>query len=42
MPGEGGSKFPRPLPPMPKVEYEEPPEPPIEPSGVGVNKKVSC
>lgn len=28
------------LPPLPKVHYEEPPEPPSEPSGVGVNKKV--
>ncbi|XP_030763853.1 LOW QUALITY PROTEIN: radial spoke head protein 6 homolog A-like [Sitophilus oryzae] len=34
------SKIPRPLPPMPKIQYEEPPEPPIEPSGVGLNKKI--
>ncbi|KAJ8954788.1 hypothetical protein NQ318_014899 [Aromia moschata] len=41
LPGEGGqSKYPRPLPPEPVILYEEPPEPPPEPSGVGVNKKV--
>lgn len=28
------------LPPIPKNLYEEPPEPPSEPSGVGVNQKV--
>lgn len=28
------------LPPIPKPQYEEPPEPPSEPSGVGVNKCV--
>lgn len=28
------------LPPIPKIQYEPPPEPPSEPSGVGVNKKV--
>ncbi|KAF7274317.1 hypothetical protein GWI33_013016 [Rhynchophorus ferrugineus] len=34
------SKIPRSLPPEPKIQYEEPPEPPKEPSGVGLNKKV--
>ncbi|KAJ8979717.1 hypothetical protein NQ317_015541 [Molorchus minor] len=39
--GEGDdTKYPRPLPPKPVIIYEEPPEPPPEPSGVGVNKKV--
>ena len=28
------------LPPTPRIQYEEPPEPPSEPSGVGVNKTV--
>lgn len=28
------------LPPLPNIQYEQPPEPPSEPSGVGVNKKV--
>nr|CAI5852213.1 unnamed protein product [Callosobruchus analis] len=40
MPGEGGGKFPRPLPPAPVIQHEELPEPPPEPAGVGVNKKV--
>lgn len=31
---------PRPLPPAPQIAFEPPPEPPIEPSGVGINKKV--
>lgn len=31
---------PRPLPPVPQIAFEPPPEPPIEPSGVGINKKV--
>ncbi|XP_065159724.1 radial spoke head protein 6 homolog A [Atheta coriaria] len=30
----------RPLPPLPVNHYEEPPEIPMEPPGVGVNKKV--
>lgn len=34
------TKYPRPLPPAPKIFYEEPPEIPVELSGVGVNKKV--
>lgn len=34
-------KIRRPLPPEPQIQYELPPEPPNEPSGVGVNKKVS-
>lgn len=34
------TKYPRPLPPAPVVQFEEPPEPPSEPSGVGVNKMV--
>ncbi|XP_057651885.1 radial spoke head protein 6 homolog A [Diorhabda carinulata] len=37
--GEGG-KYPRPLPPLPKIIYEEPPEPPSELSGIGLNKMV--
>lgn len=28
------------LPPIPKIQHEQPAEPPSEPSGVGVNKKV--
>lgn len=31
----------RPLPPEPRIQYEPPPEPPNEPSGVGINKKVT-
>ncbi|XP_018322478.1 radial spoke head protein 6 homolog A [Agrilus planipennis] len=42
--GEGDtkppSKVPRPLPPIPQAIIEEVPEPPSEPYGVGVNKKV--
>lgn len=42
--GEGGvkppSKVPRHLPSPPQPIYEEPLEPPSEPPGVGVNKKV--
>lgn len=43
--GEGGggaakTKYPRSLPTEPVIQYQEPPEPPSEPSGVGVNKKV--
>lgn len=34
-------KIRRPLPPEPQTQYEVPPEAPNEPSGVGVNKKVS-
>lgn len=36
-----GSKYPRMLPPLPKVLFEPQLEPPPEPSGVGVNKKVN-
>lgn len=39
-PGEGGGKYPRKLPPEPKIQFVEPPEPPAEPAGVGINKKV--
>ncbi|XP_015837293.2 radial spoke head protein 6 homolog A [Tribolium castaneum] len=28
------------LPPVPQTQYEEPPEPPSEPSGVGANKNI--
>ncbi|CAG9862562.1 unnamed protein product [Phyllotreta striolata] len=38
--GGEGSKYPRNLPPEPKSQYEEPPEPPPEPSGFGLNKLV--
>ncbi|XP_018579649.2 radial spoke head protein 6 homolog A [Anoplophora glabripennis] len=41
--GEGEerkTKYPRTLPPEPVIQYQEPPEAPPEPSGVGVNKKV--
>ncbi|KAL1491908.1 hypothetical protein ABEB36_012429 [Hypothenemus hampei] len=34
------SKVPRQLPPEPQIHYYEPQEPPSEPSGVGLNKKV--
>lgn len=34
------TKYPRPLPPKPKIIYEKPPEIPVEITGVGVNKKV--
>lgn len=34
------TKIPRPLPPAPVIIFEEPPEPPSELPGVGVNKKV--
>lgn len=34
-------KIRRPLPPEPQILYEPPPEPPNEPSGVGVNKKAN-
>lgn len=40
LPGESEGKYPRKLPPEPKIQYVEPPEPPTEPSGVGLNKKV--
>lgn len=40
LPGEGGGKYPRKLPPEPQNQYVEPPEPPAEPAGVGVNKMV--
>lgn len=33
-------KVPRHLPPVPIIQFEEPPEPPSEFPGVGVNKKV--
>lgn len=44
--GEGGgggvkTKYPRSLPSEPVTQYQEPPEPPSEPSGVGANKKVA-
>lgn len=39
--GEGGGKYPRQLPPEPIIQYAVPAEPPSEPSGVGINKKVS-
>lgn len=41
--GEGDSKnatVRRPMPSEPQIQYEPTPEPPNEPSGVGVNKKV--
>ncbi|CAH1112392.1 unnamed protein product [Psylliodes chrysocephalus] len=38
--GGEGSKYPRQLPPEPKSLYEELPEPPSEPSGVGLNRMV--
>ncbi|CAH1173759.1 unnamed protein product [Phaedon cochleariae] len=39
--GEGKTgKYPRDLPTAPKIQYEEAPEAPAEPSGVGINKKV--
>lgn len=40
--GEGGDdKLGQVLPPLPPNLYEELPEPPSEPSGIGVNKKVN-
>ncbi|KAG5894541.1 hypothetical protein JTB14_026829 [Gonioctena quinquepunctata] len=39
--GEGTSgKYPRPLPSLPAIQFQEPSEPPSEPAGVGVNRKV--
>lgn len=34
------TKYPRPLPPLPQVIYEEPKEIPVELTGIGLNKKV--
>lgn len=35
------TKCPRPLPPPPKIVFDEQPEAPVEGSGEGVNKKAS-
>lgn len=39
--GEGSGKYPRDLPSEPKINYVPSLEPPPEPSGVGINKKVT-